>query len=213
MMNIISEKLSEYIDRNSTGESKPLSELNRQTHLKALMPQMLSGKVQGKFLEFISYMIQPKYILEVGTYTGYSAICLAKGLQKKGKLITIDINDELTAMVKQYAELENVIDQLDIKIGNAIDIIPTLTETFDLVFIDADKINYCNYFDLVIDKVKTGGFILADNVLWSSKVIEDRQDKDTMSIDAYNKKITNDGRVENVIISIRDGISIARKIG
>ena len=177
------------------------------------MPQMLSGQVQGKFLEFISRMINPEYILEIGTYTGYSAICLAKGLKSAGKLITLDINEELTPMVKKYITLEKLEDKIEVLTGNALQIIPTLTQQFDLVFIDADKNNYTNYFDLVIQKVRPGGWILADNVLWSGKIISQNKDKDTLAIDSYNKKIQQDPRVENVIISIRDGISIARKIG
>lgn len=213
MENIVPEAIEKYITENSSPESNNLSELNRETYVKVLMPQMLSGQVQGKFLEFISCMINPENILEIGTYTGYSAICLAKGLKPGGKLVTIDINEELTPMVKKYISLEKLEDQMEVLTGNAMQIIPTLTQQFDLVFIDADKHNYSNYFDLVIDKVRPGGWILADNVLWSGKVIAQNMDKDTTAIDAYNKKIHKDPRVENVIISIRDGINIARKIG
>ncbi len=213
MENIVPEAIEKYITENSSPESNNLSELNRETYVKVLMPQMLSGQVQGKFLEFISCMINPENILEIGTYTGYSAICLAKGLKPGGKLVTIDINEELTPMVKKYISLEKLEDQMEVLTGNAMQIIPTLTQQFDLVFIDADKHNYSNYFDLVIDKVRPGGWILADNVLWSGKVIAQNMDKDTTAIDAYNKKIHKDQRVENVIISIRDGINIARKIG
>lgn len=213
MENIIPTELEQYIAEHTSTEAKNLSDLNRETYIKAMMPQMLSGKVQGKFLEFISLMINPEYILEIGTYTGYSALCLAKGLKTKGKLITIDINEELTPMVKKYLSMEKMEDKIEVLTGNALQIIPTLTQLFDLVFIDADKNNYSNYFDLIIDKVKPGGWILADNVLWSGKVISKNMDKDTKAIDAYNKKIQQDPRVENVIISIRDGINIARKIG
>ena len=177
------------------------------------MPRMLSGHVQGKFLEFISSMIKPAHILEIGTFTGYSAICLAKGLRENGQLITIDINEELTPMVKKYVAAEKMEDKIDIRIGNAMTIIPTLTQQFDLVFIDADKINYANYFDLIIDKVAPGGWILADNVLWSGHVIDDKHDKDTAAIHAFNEKIHLDPRVEQVIVAIRDGITIARKNG
>ncbi|MFI5172619.1 MAG: O-methyltransferase [Chitinophagales bacterium] len=210
---IIPENIEHYIQQHTTPESEALLGLNRETILKVLMPQMLSGHVQGKFLEFISCMVKPQFILEIGTYTGYSAICLAKGLKDNGKLITIDINEELTPMVKKYIELEGLGNKIDIMNGNAMEIIPSLDHKFDIVFIDADKINYSNYFDLVIEKVSSGGWILADNVLWSGKIIQEKMDKDTMAIDAYNKKVLNDHRVENVIISIRDGISIARKIG
>lgn len=213
MRSIIPENIENYIEQHTTSETDALMGLNRETNVKVLMPQMLSGHVQGKFLEFISYMIRPQNILEIGTFTGYSAICLAKGLAENGRLITIDINDELTPMVKEYIQKENLLNKIDIRTGNALNIIPELEMEFDLVFIDADKLNYANYFDLVINKVRAGGWILADNVLWSGKIVEEEKDKDTIAIDAYNKKIQNDSRVENVIISIRDGVSIARKIG
>ncbi|MBK7566656.1 MAG: class I SAM-dependent methyltransferase [Bacteroidetes bacterium] len=213
MENIVPAEIEKYITEHSSTETKNLADLNRETFVKVMMPQMLSGQVQGKFLEFISRMINPEYILEIGTYTGYSAICLAKGLKSAGKLITLDINEELTPMVKKYIALEKLEDKIEVLTGNAIQIIPTLTQQFDLVFIDADKNNYANYFDLVIEKVRPGGWILADNVLWSGKIIAQNMDKDTLAIDSYNKKIQQDPRVENVIISIRDGISIARKIG
>ena len=213
MENIVPAEIEQYITQHSSAETKNLADLNRETFVKVMMPQMLSGQVQGKFLEFISRMINPEYILEIGTYTGYSAICLAKGLKSAGKLITLDINEELTPMVKKYITLEKLEDKIEVLTGNALQIIPTLTQQFDLVFIDADKNNYTNYFDLVIQKVRPGGWILADNVLWSGKIISQNKDKDTLAIDSYNKKIQQDPRVENVIISIRDGISIARKIG
>ncbi len=213
MRKLIPEDIEKYIAAHSTPESEHLKNLNRETNLKVLMPEMLSGHVQGKFLEFISCMIKPQRILEIGTYTGYSGICLAKGLQSGGKIITIDINEELTPMVKQYVALEKLEDQFDIRTGNALEIIPTLNEVFDLVFIDADKVNYSNYFDLVIDKVRTGAWILSDNTLWEGKVLEDKMDKNTLAIDTYNKKLAADKRIEQVMISIRDGITIARKIG
>jgi predicted O-methyltransferase YrrM len=171
---------------------------------------MLSGHLQGRVLSMISHMIKPNRILEIGTYTGYSALCLLEGLSQGGKLITIDINEELEQKVRGYfASFEN---RIEYKIGHAIDIIPTLNETFDLVFIDADKSNYCNYFDLVIDKVRAGGFMLADNVLWSGKVLSKDPDADTRSIIAFNDKIQNDSRVENVLLPIRDGIMMIRKL-
>lgn len=213
MDDLINEALSIYIDKYTTAEDIHLSALNRETHLKALMPRMLSGHVQGKFLEFISRMIKPAHILEIGTFTGYSAICLAKGLQDNGKLITIDINEELTPMVKKYIAAEKLENKIDIRTGNALDIIPQLEQKFDLVFIDADKGNYSNYFDLIIDKVVPGGWILADNVLWSGKVTDTKHDKDTAAIHAFNEKIHQDPRVEQVIVAIRDGITIARKNG
>jgi caffeoyl-CoA O-methyltransferase len=213
MDDLINDALSAYIEKYTTAEDQLLAALNRETHVKAMMPRMLSGHVQGKFLEFIACMIKPQYILEIGTFTGYSAICLAKGLQANGKLITIDINDELTPLVKKYIAAEQMQDKIEVITGNAITIIPSLTNTFDLVFIDADKSNYSNYFDLIIDKVKPGGWILADNVLWSGHVVDEKKDKDTNAIHAFNEKVHTDTRVEQVIVSIRDGITIARKNG
>ena len=212
MANLLDSTLEQYIENHCTEESAVLSDLNRTTHLNFLMPQMLSGKVQGQFLKIISQMLEPQRVLEIGTYTGYSAICLSEGLKEKGLLYTIDINDELAENVKTYIERSSKKDQIKFLIGNALEVVSTLDEVFDLVFIDADKINYSNYFDLVIDKVRPGGYIMADNVLWSGKVVDNQQDKDTKALDAYNKKIQNDDRVENVIVSIRDGIMIARKL-
>ena len=205
--------LDYYIAAHTTAEDAHLQALNRETYLKVLMPQMLSGQVQGKFLEFISRMIQPENILEIGTFTGYSAICLAKGLRPGGKLITIDINEERNEMIKKYLALENMTASVELMTGHALKIIPQFKQMFDLVFIDADKTNYAQYFDLVIDKVRPGGWIVADNVLWGGAVIEAEMTKDTTAIDAYNKKVAADPRVEQVIVSVRDGISIARKIG
>ncbi len=213
MSGLISDALESYIAAHTTAESEHLAALNRETYVKVMMPEMLSGHVQGKFLEFISRMIQPDRILEIGTFTGYSGICLSKGLKPGGKIITIDINEELTPMVKKYLALEKVENLFDIRIGKAIEIIPTLDEIFDLVFIDADKINYSNYFELVIDKVRNGGWILADNTLWEGHVLDEQKDKNTAAIHAFNNLIATDKRIENVIVSIRDGITIARKIG
>jgi predicted O-methyltransferase YrrM len=212
-MNLISQEIENYCIEHTTPESKNLHELNRETNLKVLMPQMLSGHLQGKFLELVSHMIQPQYILEIGTFTGYSAICMAKGLNENGKLITIDINEELSPMVKKYIALEKLENKIDVKIGNALEIIPQLDYLFDLVFIDADKTNYLNYFNLVIDKMKPDGWLLADNVLWSGKILDDEKDKDTLAIHQFNKKIQADSRVENMTLPLRDGIMIARKIG
>jgi len=213
MSNIVFPQIEQYIDAHTTPETPALAGLNRETYLKVLMPEMLSGHVQGKFLEFISRMIQPKHILEIGTYTGYSGICLAKGLAENGRITTIDINEELTPMVKKYIALEGLEEKFDIRTGNALDIIPALDIIFDLVFIDADKINYGNYYQLVYDKLRPGGWIMADNTLWEGRVLDDRKDKTTAAIDNFNKLLRDDPRVEEVIVSIRDGITIARKIG
>lgn len=210
-MNLVAYEIEKYIDVHTTDESDALHQLNRKTQADVLMPQMLSGKVQGQFLKIISQMLQPSRVLEIGTYTGYAAICLAAGLTENGKLFTIDINEELEDIVKTHvakAGLQNKIFQI---IGDATQEIKNLNETFDLVFIDADKQNYSLYYDLVIDKVRSGGIILADNVLWSGKIIDEQKDKDTQKLAEFNDKVQQDNRVENVIISIRDGIMMIRK--
>lgn len=210
-MHLVSQEIEKYIDTHTTDESDVLQQLNRKTYTDVLMPQMLSGKVQGQFLKFISQMLQPNRVLEIGTYTGYAAICLAAGLTETGKLFTIDINEELEDMVKthvQKAGLQNKIVQI---IGNATQEISRLEETFDLIFIDADKQNYSLYYDLVFDKLRSGGFILADNVLWSGKITDEKKDKDTQSLAEFNDKVQQDNRVENVIVSIRDGVMMIRK--
>ncbi len=211
-MEFIDPAISNYSENHTSPESELLKKISRDTYAKVMMPRMLSGHLQGRFLSLISKMIKPKTILEIGTYTGYSAICLADGLSPGGKLITIDVNEELEAKVRGYfreADLEKVIDY---QIGDALKIIPTLSISFDLVFIDADKENYSNYFDLVIDKVVSGGYLLADNVLWSGKVLDSKPDKDTRAILAFNKKVQEDGRVENLLLPIRDGILMMRKL-
>ncbi len=205
--------LEEYIKNNSTAEDDVLRELSRETFLKVQMPQMLSGHLQGFFLEFISRMIQPGRILEIGTFTGYSAICMAKGLVSDGVLYTIDVNEELRTMAEKYFAKAGLADKIKLLTGDARRIIPDLNETFDLVFIDADKLNYGAYYDLVFDKVRPGGYIIADNVLWSGKVVEEKKDKDTQAIDAYNKKVKEDKRVKSFILPLRDGLNIAQKQG
>ena len=213
-MEFLPKEIDEYAGKYTEEENNVLSDLNRETHIKVLIPRMLSGHIQGRILSMFSHMIQPKNILEIGTYTGYSAICFAEGMKPDGKLITIDINNELETMATSYFEKSGFGDQIEMKIGNAMDIVPTLDIDFDLVFIDADKHNYSNYFDLVIKKVNKGGFIIADNVLWSGKVTtnEVNTDKDTKALDEYNRKIHEDPRVENVLMPVRDGLMVARKI-
>lgn len=211
-MNLIDDQLALYAESHTTPENEILQHLNRETHANILIPQMLSGHLQGRLLSMISKMIQPKRILEIGTYTGYSAICLAEGLQTDGVLHTIDINDELEDMIKKYLQQSSVVDKIHLHIGNALEIIPSLNEQFDLVFIDADKENYTNYYNLVFDKVNKGGYILADNVLWSGKVLDTKKDKDTEALDTYNKMVQQDKRVENVLLPVRDGIMITRKL-
>lgn len=211
-MHLVSSEIEKYIEQHSSPEEPVLKELNRETYLKVQMPAMLSGHLQGRFLETISRMLQPKRVLEIGTYTGYSALCLAKGLADDGILYTIDINEELQSMVEQYVVKAGLSKKIKQLIGDARQIIPTLNETFDMVFIDADKVNYSNYYDLVFDKVRSGGYIVADNVLWSAKVLAENKDKDTLAIDNYNKKIAADKRVETFILPLRDGLNIARKL-
>lgn len=210
-MELIDPELSEYSERHTSPESELLKKISRDTNARVMMPRMLSGHLQGRFLSMVSKMIRPKNILEIGTYTGYSAICLAEGLSPGGKLITLDVNEELESKVRGYfseAGLDNIVDY---QIGDALKIIPKLKMKFDLVFIDADKENYSNYFDLVIDNVSAGGYLLADNVLWSGKVLDQKPDKDTRAIVEFNKKVQADKRVEKLLIPIRDGILLMRK--
>ncbi len=209
----IQKELDKYILAHIDHEDEILKELDRETHLKMVGARMLSGNLQGQVLTMISKMIRPKTILEIGTYTGYSAICLSKGLEKGGKLITIEIDDELESMASKYfkkAEIQNNVIQ---KIGSAIEIIPKLNEQFDLVFIDADKQQYLSYYNLVFDKLKKGGYILADNTLWSGKVLNEPMpdDEQTKGILDFNQTIADDKRIEKVILPLRDGITIIRK--
>lgn len=211
-MDLINESIQHYAEQHTSSEGDLLKKIDRDTHAKVMMPRMLSGHLQGRVLSMISHMIRPQRILEIGTYTGYSAVCLAEGLQENGKLITIDINEELEDRVRNYFADSPYSKKIEYKIGNAVEVIPSLNETFDLVFIDADKERYSVYFDLVIEKVRSGGFILADNVLWSGKVLDTKPDKDTRAILEFNKKIQDDPRVENVLLPIRDGIMLMRKV-
>jgi caffeoyl-CoA O-methyltransferase len=208
------EILMDYIISHSSDEDTLLAELNRETYLKVLNPRMLSGHLQGKLLEFFSWMIKPDFVLEIGTYTGYSAICLAKGLSENGKLITIEKNDEIISYPRHFIEKAGLQDKIEIITGDAVMVLPKLNYNFDLVFIDADKKDYIVYFDLIIDKVKKGGFIIVDNVLWSGKVLGEIQtaDKDTLGIQAFNNQMTSDPRVEVIILPIRDGLSLIRKL-
>ena len=213
-MNFLNRDLDDYVVAHSENEPELLYELNRQTHIKILQPRMLSGHFQGRVLSMLAHMIQPKNILEIGTYTGYSALCFAEGLQDGGKITTIDINYELEDMVREYIAKAGLENTIDFKVGNAMEIIPTVYEEFDLVFIDADKGNYENYYNLVFDKVRKGGYIIADNVLWSGKVLEDYEilDVDTRVLMDYNDMVQKDDRVQNVLFPVRDGLNIARKL-
>ena len=211
-MHLVSAEIEKYIEQFSSKEDEVLSELSRETHLKVQMPQMVSGNIQGQFLEMISGLIRPKRVLEIGTFTGYSAIALAKGLTDDGLLYTIDVNEELQPMCARYFEKAGLTSKIKHLIGDARKIIPELNETFDLVFIDADKVNYANYYDLVFDKVRAGGLIIADNVLWSGKVLDEKKDKDTLAIHQYNEKVSADKRVKNFILPLRDGLNIVQKL-
>ncbi len=212
-MEFLPEDLQQYIEDHSEPESDLLQKINRETHLHVLKPRMLSGHLQGRILSMLSHMVNPTTILEIGTYTGYAALCLAEGLQPNGKLITIDNNEELAIRTKSYFDASGHSHQIEMKVGNAIDIIPTLNTKWDLVFIDADKENYANYFDLIIENVHTGGIIIADNVLWSGKVSDySKKDGATESIRSFNDKVHQDSRVQNVLFPIRDGLMILRKL-
>ena len=211
-MDIINPSILRYAEDHTTVESPLLARINRDTHAKVLQPNMLSGHLQGRLLSMISHMIRPKVVLEIGTFTGYSALCLAEGLAPDGKLITIDVNEELESRVRGYFEEAGLTSRIDYRIGKALSVIPTLDETFDLVFIDADKASYGKYFDLVIDKLRVGGFIIVDNVLRKGKVISAQMERDGMVMDAFNKKIKSDPRVEEALLPVRDGILIIRKL-
>lgn len=212
-MEFIDEKLDNYVCAHTENEPALLADLNRRTHVSILQPRMLSGHYQGRLLSMLAHMIQPKRVLEIGTYTGYSALCFAEGLQAGGKVTTIDVNEELEEFVRSYIEKANCTDKVEYIVGDAMEILAKMDEQFDLVFIDADKKNYCNYYELVFDKVKPGGYIIADNVLWSGKVLEDYDslDRETKILMDYNKMIHEDERVQEILLPIRDGLMIARK--
>ncbi len=212
-MEFLDPPLDKYVCEHTANESDLLKKINRETHLEVLQPRMLSGHFQGRVLSMFSKMIRPERILEIGTYTGYSALCLAEGLTPNGKLVTIDINEELAPRVRSYFLASEFSEQIDYKIGAAIELIPTLNEKWDIVFIDADKHNYINYYHLVFPMLNVGGYIIADNVLWSGKVIDSTQnDKDTQLLREYNRLNHEDERVEEVLFPKRDGLMVSRKI-
>lgn len=212
-MHFIDQEIEAYAEAHTSPESDLLKRLNRQTHVKILHPRMLSGHFQGRMLSMISWMVRPKVVLEIGTYTGYSALCFAEGLAEGGKVITLDIKAELEPFVREFLEQSAYKNQIEYRLGNARDLIPELDETYDLVFIDADKPSYETYYDLTIDRVRPGGWIIADNVLWSGKVAQTggKIDKDTQHLLDFNAKIHNDDRVENILLPIRDGLMVVRK--
>ena len=211
-MHFLSETLENYITNNSEEEPKILKELTRETHQKVIQPRMITGHFQGRVLSLLSKISAPRKILEIGTYTGYSAICLAEGLQKDGVLHTIDVNEELQTIQREYFNKSDFKKQIIQHLGDALDIIPNLDSSFDLVFIDAEKKQYDNYFEAAIKKCRSGSLILSDNVLWSGKVIEPLQkgDKATQALLKYNQKLKTDPRVETVILPVRDGLTLSR---
>lgn len=212
-MDFLPADITAYAEAHTSPETELLRQLYRNTHARVLAPRMLSGHLQGRFLAMIAHLIRPRRILEIGTYTGYSALCLAEGLTDDGRLITIDHNEELENFARSCWQQSPLNPKIDLRVGNAADIIPTLGDTFDLVFIDADKRSNALYFDLIIDKVRPGGIVLVDNVLWSGKVTDAVKpaDQDTAAVLAFNQKIQDDPRVDNVLLPIRDGIMMIRK--
>ncbi len=213
-MEFLDPDLEKYVNQHTEEENPLLQKINRETHTQVLKSRMLSGHLQGRVLSILSHMIKPENILEIGTYTGYSALCLAEGMQKQGKLITIDKNEELAERVKGYFSESDYAENIEFKQGNALEVIPTLELAWDVVFIDADKSNYLNYYKLCIDQVRKGAYILIDNVLWSGKVLgknRKKLDKDTEAILEFNQFVNDDNRVQNVLFPIRDGLMILRK--
>jgi caffeoyl-CoA O-methyltransferase len=207
-------KILEYAQAHTSPEPPMLTKINRETHLKVLNPRMISGHIQGRLLSLLSHLKRPKYVLEIGTFTGYSALCLAEGLAEDGKIITLEINEELVPMAKGFFREAGKDKQIELYAGDARKIIPELNFIFDIVFLDADKEFYEEFYNLVFDKVALGGLIIADNVLWSGKVTGNpaAADKSTAALIRFNQKIQNDSRVENILLPIRDGIMIIRKL-
>lgn len=212
-MEFISKDLSDYCDTHTKPETNVLAKLNRETHLKVVSPRMLSGHLQGRFLSLISKLQQPKLVVEIGTYTGYSALCLAEGIASEGKLISIDVNEETSAFAKSFIAQTEFVNKIELVVADAKEYIKTINLEIDLVFIDADKKNYLTYYDLVIEKLSKGGLIIADNVLWSGKITmpEKDMDRETLALHQFNQFVQHDERVENVLLPIRDGLMIVRK--
>ncbi len=212
-MEFITKDLSDYCENNTSPESEVLAQLNRETHLKVVSPRMLSGHLQGRFLSFISKLQQPKSIVEIGTYTGYSALCLAEGLHPEGKLISIDVNEETSSFAKSFIAKTEYANHIELVLADAKEYVSTIKEPVDLVFIDADKKNYLTYYHLMIDKIKSGGLIIADNVLWSGKITmpEEEMDRETLALHQFNQFVQQDNRVENILLPIRDGLMVVRK--
>ncbi len=211
-MDFIPKDIQSYAEKYSSEEPEDLAALNRYTYVNHLYPRMLSGHLQGRLLAILSCLVKPEKILEIGTFTGYSALCLAEGLLERGTLHTIELNRENETTIRKYFNKSGYSDKIKLHFGNALDIIPTLDGMFDLVFLDADKENYVNYFELIISKVNSGGVILADNVLWNGKVTKpEEMDKETQGIRAFNEMVKNDPRVDNVLLTVRDGLMLILK--
>lgn len=214
MFDLIAQELEDYCEDHTSQESELLYRLYRETNLKAMKPRMISGKLQGAFLTFIAKMMRPEYILEIGTYTGYSTICLADGLAPNGVIETIEVDEELEDMIRHYFSMSGFENKIKLNIGNALDIIPKLNESWDLVFMDADKKDYITYYNMVLPMMKKGGIMLADNVLWSGKVLDDvpENDRDTKAIMAFNDYVQQDASVRNTILPFRDGMMLIEKL-
>ena len=211
-MEFIGKELQAYVDEHTSPEDELLRQINRDTHAYVLMPRMLSGHLQGRLLSMLTHMIKPRAVLEIGTYTGYSALCMAEGLHPQGVLHTVDINEELESRVRGYFDQSPWAGRIHYHIGNALEVVPKLKQAWDLVFIDADKRNYAAYYELVIGQMAPGGYLIADNVLWSGKVAQQEfKDKDTEALRSFNRMIHEDERVENVLLPVRDGLMIIRK--
>ena len=213
-MDFIATEIQDYSHQHTSQESESLQKINRKTHLEVLKPRMLSGHLQGRYLSMLSHLVRPQFILEIGTFTGYSAVCLAEGLAENGKLISLEVNEEYAIRAVENIKLAGFESKIQVLVGNALDSIDKIEEEIDFVFIDADKANYLNYFLKVLPKVKKGGLILADNVLWSGKVVgwhKKNDDKDTLAIKEFNDVVHQDERVENVLLPIRDGLMMLRK--
>lgn len=205
--------IEEYLEQHTTPMDEVLHELYRETHLHAMNPRMASGPVQGRFLQLLCQLMQPKKVLEIGTFTGFATICMARGMASDGLLTTIEANEEYEGIIRKYLAKAAVADRVKLIIGDAKEVIPTLEGGFDLVFIDADKISYPSYYDLMIEKLNPGGVVLADNVLWEGKVLNvGTKERDTKAIQAFNDKVQNDPRVENVLLPLRDGLMMVRKL-
>ncbi len=211
-MRIIAEEIQSYVENYTDKEPFLLSELNKETHQKTMFPRMISGNYQGRLLSFLSKLVQPKFILEVGTYTGYASLCLAEGLQIDGKVITIEVDPELEIYSQKYFDLSELGHLVEQKIGNALDIIPHLEHDFDLIFLDADKMRYLDYYEVLLPKLRSGGLLITDNVLWSGQVVDAKfDDKTTNALREFNDYVASDERVDKIILPIRDGLFLIRK--